>query len=466
MHVAAVSLPRRPRTTRLVISVVTVVSCLALPVLATPASTPASASEHPSSVRSGARVLHARALHEPPTYGETRWWIGAMRLRQVHRRVTGKGVQGALIDDSLDPRVPELVDQRVRLRVNCGGRRAKRTSGLPQSDHGTSMAALIVGSGQGDGPGGRGVPGVAPDAGLLFYGVDPVPRTHRWECTSAQMAAVVDRAVRDGADIISMSRGMLSSDEFGTAIRRALRADVVVVAAIGNRGDKFGYSYPAWYPGVVAVGGVNDRLRRWPGSPRDDSVTVVAPGARVNSGGVVRSRGWTSMYYAYGTSVATAITSGALALVKSRYPDASANQLIQHLVHTAAGGKKGFDWRLGYGFGFVNVPRMLASSPHQWPDENPLWLPTRRALDDYPMWMSSRIKDPPPGARRSDAPESDGGRKATSIWWDDVREPPEEAASGLPGFQHGHRSRWLWTVGATSLVAVAVLVVRRRRAHR
>ena len=44
-------------------------------------------------------------------------------------------------------------------------------------------------------------------------------------------------------------------------------------------------------------------------------------------------RGWVSGSDRTGTSDAAPIVAGALALVKSKYPDATGNQLIQQLIH-------------------------------------------------------------------------------------------------------------------------------------
>jgi len=427
--------------------------CLAMSTVAAMTVAPDVPPSQPLSAVVGAR--------KPTTFNDALWWFRAMRLRKVQRDVTGEGVRVALVDNALDPTVPELRGQRVRKRQVCGKAGAKPTSGASASYHGTAMAALIVGSGRGDGPGGRGVPGVAPDARLLFYGVDARPRTDTIDCSPDAIAAVVDTAVDEGADIINMSLGGMSSEAFARSITRALRAGVVVVAAIGNRGDRFDYSYPAWYPGVVAVGGVDQRLRPWRGAPRDDNTTVVAPAARVGSGGG-GPEGWTSLVYVSGTSAATAITSGALALLKSKYPTATGSQLIQHLIHTAAG-RKGFEWRLRHGFGMVNVSRMLASSPTQWPDENPLMLPTARAVEDYPRWTSSRVDDPP---QRQRAPSADRtyGRKVGSAPLSPDDEPADMRASGLRDLVSAGADRaWLWSAVGVGLVALVVVRARKGR---
>jgi hypothetical protein len=295
------------------------------------------------------------------------------------------------------------------------------------------MVSLIVGSGHGDAPGGRGVTGVAPDARVLFYeGDNPL-------CDEGDIATMLDDAVDQGADIISMSMGLLFDSDLKRAVQRAMDAGVVVVAAAGNFETNI---YPATFPGVVAVGAVDQFAQLWNGTPRDATAAVAAPGVWVAHGGVAPSGSWVSEYYGTGTSASTAITAGALALVKSKYPDATGNQLIQQLIHTPAG-DDGYDWQAGYGFGIVNVTKMLATSPTQWPDDNPLLVSPQRTLKEYPMWASSRIADPP-GHDESTAGKAP--HEATPT-------PGEPAAAGagpgdgMPG--------WLWAVVGAAVVAAA-----------
>ncbi|MGH3368269.1 MAG: S8 family peptidase [Nocardioidaceae bacterium] len=389
---------------------------------------------------------------EPRSFTEGLWWYRAMRLRKAHRQTTGEGATVAVIDTSVDPSVPELRRQDVRLRHNCMNGSARFVPGLPDSDHGTAMVSLIVGSGSGTAPGGRGVPGVAPDARVLFYGDEYGGRRHRLACYSDESAPLIDAAVADGADIISMSFTTNLSSEFHRATQRALDAGIVVVASAGNATRPGDYYIPARYPGVVPVGAVDENARLGMVTPRNRHAAVAAPGVWVANGEMTGSS-WTSEYYGTGTSPATAITSGALALVKSKYPKATGNQLIQHLIHTPDG--DGYDWQPGYGFGIVNVPNMLATSPTQWPDENPILVDPEQTLKDYPMWVSSRIPDPPglsdgvPTAgehHRDDPAQSGASRPArSSVAAADAGAVPQEA--GMPG--------WLWPLGGAVVLAAA-----------
>jgi hypothetical protein len=391
------------------------------------------------------------------------WWYDAMRVEQAHRRgATGAGVKVALVDEPLDMDAVELQGQDVRLRTNCDD---VRTKPLPKNlyemdeaaDHGTSMASLIVGSGRGNGPGGAGVAGVAPEATLLAYNAGLTGGM----CRGKEIGTIFDRAVKDGADIISMS--MLVDEGIVPAVRRALRAGVVVVAGLPYEGSDLGVTrYPAGVPGVVAVQPV-DREANAPewALPQRDAV-IASPGVHVGSVRWNHATGrLDSEGYGNGTSPATAIVSGALALVKSKYPKATGDQLVQHLIHEV-GGEKEFDWNPTHGFGIVSVTEMLKSSPSQWPDENPLLGGPKGALRDYPAWVSSRVQDPP--GKGENAPEADsvsedaaGGEESAGQGTgagDAAGEPGEP--SGMPG--------WLWPVaGLLVVLAGAVAVVARRR---
>ena len=78
------------------------------------------------------------------------------------------------------------------------------------------------------------------------------------------------------------------------------------------------------------------------------------------------------------------MVAGSLALVKEKYPEASGNQLVQHLIHLT-GGTREYGWDGDYGFGIVSVEEMLAEDPSGWPDANPLLAGPKRAVADYPM---------------------------------------------------------------------------------
>lgn len=410
-----------------------------------------------------------RKPQPPETFADQLWWFDAMRIGKAQRQVTGEGVTVAVIDDALDPSVPELRGQDVRLRESCRGHPLQPVKGSTVADHGTGMVSLIVGSGRGDMAGGRGVPGVAPGARVLFYSADRIPDTHALDCWDYEVDHVIDLAVEDGADIISMSVSLNKGPELIGSVRRALRAGVVVLGAAGNTTEGRPFHYPAWIQGVVGVGAADEYAQLWEDTPMDHHTAIAAPGVYVSTGQVLPDGEWTSNGAATGTSAPTAITAGALALVKSKYPEATGNQLIQHLIHSSKGG---FTWYRGYGFGIVNVTTMLRSSPTQWPDENPLMGGPHHTLDTYPMWVSSRIDDP--AGKGENAPASEeraetaapGGSKADGSAGAAGPEGSRQAAGAVNRADDGVPV-WVWPLVAVAVLAVAVgaVTMSRRRRH-
>lgn len=383
----------------------------------------------------------------PENVQQGAWWFRAMKLEQAHRTSTGKGAKIALVDSAIDTSIPELRGADIRMRLDCQGRKARPASGVGYS-HGTSQAALMVGSGRGTGEGGAGVRGIAPDATILAYDDDERPETDRIECPTEGMDRIFDDAIRQGADIISVAATM--NADVGPAVERALDAGVIVVAASGAD-DVGGSTYPADQVGVVSVVAVDKFAKPWKHGRWGGVPTIAAPGVHVGSGGIF-DYGWSSTGWSTGTSPATSITSGALALVKAEYPDATANQLLQHLVHNTGGGGP-FSWDEEYGFGIVSVTNMLESSPTQWPDESPLGKVVPDAVHKYPMSASSLVDDPEPA---EDASAPAGPEQTTAASADSEKDG--RPSQGLPA--------WAWLVGAAVAAGAVVTLLTTRRGRR
>lgn len=397
----------------------------------------------------------ARERPKPPQNVEQgAWWYRKMRIDQAHQTSTGKGATIALIDTGIDTSVPELRGADIRMGLDCRGRRAKPRGGPPAS-HGTSQAALLVGNGSGNGAGGAGVRGIAPDATVIAYDDDLVPETERLECSSRGLGRMFADAIRRDVDVISVAATM--NWDVIKHVKRALDAGVAVVAASGAD-DVAGNTFPADVVGVVSVIAVDENTQRWKRSRETGYPVISAPGVYVGDGGIFES-GWQSQGWTSGSSPATTITSGALALVKARYPEATGNQLVQHLVHYT-GGDGPFTWYDDYGFGIVSVTEMLETSPTQWPDENPLGKVVADTVENYPMSASSLVDDAA-GAdpdQRSTAPEPEQEAAAAGA----TEGEAAEGGSGIPA--------WTWPTGG--VVAAAVMAgavasaLRTRRGRR
>jgi type VII secretion-associated serine protease mycosin len=270
---------------------------------------------------------------------DAQWHLGYLRVAQAHRLSQGAGVTVAVIDTGVDAGHRDLsgaVLPGTDLTASPAGRRDGRTD---LDGHGTAMAGLIGARGRGS----RGALGIAPRARIL-----PIRNTPSTAPTDSDLAASIDWAVAHGARVISMSLTEFEpDDDVRAAVEAARRADVVLVAAVGNAPLFEAVGYPAGYPGVLAVAGVDRRGRRADVSVTGSRVDLAAPAVDVVS---TDRRGGTGYRRSTGTSDAAAIVAGAAALVRARYPDLPAGEVVRRLTATARdAGAAGRDAEYGTG---------------------------------------------------------------------------------------------------------------------
>jgi subtilisin family serine protease len=162
-------------------------------------------------------------------------------------------------------------------------------------------------------------------------------------------------ATDNGAKVVSISAGGDPSRDTQKAIENAIAHDVVVVAGVGNTPDLSQVAYPAAYPGVVAVAGVDRDGKR-------ASISVTGPQAVLSAPAVdvVSTNPGDKYGNSRGTSDATAIVAGAAALVRAKFPNLSAIEVIHRLTATAIDkGPQGRDDQ--YGYGIVNLVGALTA---------------------------------------------------------------------------------------------------------
>jgi thermitase len=195
------------------------------------------------------------------------------------------------------------------------GHTSTADGGDPRDDvgHGTHVAGIIAAQSPGD----PSRSGVAPGCRLLCVRV--LARlvhddgTVVGYGTAADIAEGIDWAVKRGASVINMSlafkHGSLAER---LALKRAVKAGVVAVAAVGNHGTDGPPLFPASYPEPIAVGAVDANGSRWDGSQTGTHLDVMAPGVDITS--TQLHGGFHSLT---GTSMATAFVSGLAALMLS-----------------------------------------------------------------------------------------------------------------------------------------------------
>jgi type VII secretion-associated serine protease mycosin len=317
---------------------------------------------HPNSRRVGLLgPLLAAALTLVPSTAHAdgiraqQWALDAMHTQEAWRTTKGEGVTVAVLDTGVDADHPDLRGNVLTGKdmVGFGAKRGDRA----WARHGTAMAGIVAGHGHGSG-GDEGVMGIAPQAKILPVRViledgDP-SRAKARKTRGNALAEGIRWAADHGADVINLSLGDDSASAHpepaeDEAIQYALRKGVVVVASAGNGGEKGDrVSYPAAYPGVIAVTAVDRYGTRASFSTRRWYATVSAPGVDVVIADPDRK-----YYEGWGTSAAAAFVSGAAALVTSAHPELTPAQVKDLLEDTArnapVGGRD--DSR---GFGFVD----------------------------------------------------------------------------------------------------------------
>ncbi|MFI1732703.1 type VII secretion-associated serine protease mycosin [Streptomyces acidicola] len=256
----------------------------------------------------------------------------------------GEGVTVAVVDSGVDGSHSDLTGQVLEGKDFTGGGNAQKD----EVGHGTSMASLIAGHGHGAGNS-SGMVGLAPKAKILplrtIQTEDDPNHDETW-------AAAVRYAVDHGAKVINLSfsnDGGKTLRDGRAAISYAQAHDVVVVAAAGNDGS-IAVDEPAALPGVVAVGAVDKEGNRWDGSNTGKGLALMAPGVEILAANKNRSQGYG---LSNGTSAATAYVSATAALVRAKYPDLTAGQVINRLIKSASflghKGLKAPDEEYGYG---------------------------------------------------------------------------------------------------------------------
>jgi type VII secretion-associated serine protease mycosin len=271
------------------------------------------------------------------------WHINDLGLKEAHQLTTGSGIVVGVVDSGVDPH-PDLRRNLLEgydVGSSDGGGKVDRTG------HGTEMAGLIAAHGQANGAGAL---GVAPSAKIL-----PVRDSNSENLSTDSISAAIEWAARHDASVINVSMGTVPSLALQDAIQAAKAEDAIVVASAGNRSTSGEVAYPAAMPGVLAVGASDRAGKHASFSLAGKEVQICGPGVDI-----VSTRPAGKYVKADGTSAATSIVSGAAALVRAKFPELSAPEVIHRLTATADDvGAPGRDDECG--FGVLNIVKALTA---------------------------------------------------------------------------------------------------------
>jgi serine protease len=208
------------------------------------------------------------------------WHLRAIQAQAAWQVVRGAGATVAVLDtgvayENRGPyrRASELAATRVVPGWDFVDDDA-HPDDIPPADgrrsHGTHMATIIA-AGAGNGIGGA---GVAPDARIMPVRVLEPDLSG----TARRIARGLRFAADHGADVANLSiAGPAPSRVLREAVEYARAKGVTIVAAAGNDG-RASVSWPAAYPGVIAVGAVDRAGKRAGYSNYGDALDLVAPG--------------------------------------------------------------------------------------------------------------------------------------------------------------------------------------------
>ncbi|MBW8481291.1 S8 family serine peptidase [Actinomadura parmotrematis] len=293
--------------------------------------------------------------------------LEVLQAAQAWKLTRGKGVTVAVVDSGVAAGQADLAGKvttgpNMLAAVDAGAHVVR--------EHGTGMATIIAGRGHGAGRR-AGVIGLAPESRILGIRAiaEPEDGSYPRYRTSEKAEGAVGRGIRyaadHGADVINLSLGNYEgSDAEREAIGYAVGKGVVVVSAVGNDGDEQGkldgdgfapYSYPASFPGVIAVAATDDAHGRAKFSNRNYAAVLSAPGTDIPIGGPDGK-----YYLSAGTSDASAVVSGVAALIRSRHPKMAPALVAQALIGGSRNNDGAYD--VDTGFGEVSAYRALAAA--------------------------------------------------------------------------------------------------------
>ncbi len=271
---------------------------------------------------------------------------------------TGKGVTIAIIDGKVDTSVPELAGANVVDKSPCAINGSNESA-----SHGTGVASLLVSQDY----------GIVPDATLLAYqSIDSTSYAGK-DCPMkagalpTDLSSLVNQAINDGASIVNFSASSsMRRADLKWAIARAMSQGVIITASVGNGGADENENHLSRWSGVVGVSAIDTDGKFASYSSWGQGVTTTAVGGPFTERNISDGKIGSTQ----GTSYSAPIVAGALAQARAKWPNATANQLLQLLVNTAVGHENG--WNQYGGYGAANLGGMLNTDPSQYPDENPL----------------------------------------------------------------------------------------------
>jgi subtilisin family serine protease len=220
---------------------------------------------------------------------------------------------------------PDLATEMIREIPGQPGGCCARTDSAA-CGHGTFVAGILSGKR------GSAAPAICPGCTLFVRPIFPETASGNGQmprATPRELAAAITDCVDAGAQVVNLSLALAQPSsrggrELGEALDHAMRRGVIVVAAAGNQGTIGGTTITS-HPWVIPVAACDLEGRPAGGSNLGHSIG--RRGLRAPGDGITSLGASGEPFRSGGTSVAAPFVTGAIALLWSEFPSASAAQL-------------------------------------------------------------------------------------------------------------------------------------------
>jgi len=223
----------------------------------------------------------------------------------------GGDVRVGLVDSGIDGSHEVFENARI-VRWGCDG-------GTRPAPHGTAVGALMIGKSER-------FAGAAPGAKL--YAAD-IYCDQPTGGSASQIAQALAWLAREQVGVINISLVGPPNQMLGKVVQAMVARGHLLVAAVGNDGPAAPPLYPASYPGVVGVTGIDPKRHPLPEAARGPQVMFAAPGSQMAAAAI----GTPPYKLVRGTSFASPLVA---ALLAPRLPSPSPAQAIEAVSALAA----------------------------------------------------------------------------------------------------------------------------------